>query len=263
MINNPLSISVIGIAHSPLKQKFGLPRQPNLVPIPAVIELLPPFNVADSVSGLASFSHIWLLWQFHMNQTAPFKPLIRPPRLGGNKKMGVFASRSMFRPNHIGMSVVQLDTVDIDNGQVRLYVQGADMVDGTPILDIKPYIAYSDAITDAKSGFAKTAPMPKQVLWLEQAELAFSHVQEKSGVSISSQTDTALQTDTKDIITQLIAYDPRPAYHEHQSKKANQSSQKTRKHYKMQYQHMDVVFYADVLQTGLEVMVIADVIKIK
>jgi len=147
-------ITPIAIIHSDFKEKFGIPRNSGRSPSSkAVIELLPPFNVAEAVKELSTFSHVWLLFDFSLAHTNTFSPTVRPPRLGGNQRVGVFASRSPFRPNNIGLSVVKLESVDISNG-VKLNVLGADLLDGTPIYDVKPYIPFADCIPSAVGGYA-------------------------------------------------------------------------------------------------------------
>lgn len=214
------TVKPIGIHHSALKQKFGTPRQPNLVEIESEIELLTPYNQASAVVGLDGFSHIWVVWQFHLIDNNLFRPLIRPPRLGGNKKIGVFASRSMFRPNKLGLSVVRLKQVTTNKNTVCLTISGADFIDGTPILDIKPYIAYSDSIADAVCAYAHSTPENKPVIWLPKA---------KSQLEKLQQTQVLIKEDAK-TINQLISLDPRPAY-------SNEL-----KNYFMRYKQVDIVF---------------------
>ena len=149
----------IGVIHSCFKEKFGIPRQPGLVPAArAVLELLPPYNRAEAVRGLEGFSHIWVSFVFHACLDAPWKPTVRPPRLGGNRRLGVFATRSTHRPNPIGLSAVELERIETGPGRVLLHLKGADLMDGTPVLDIKPYLPYSDVIPGATGGFAAEAP---------------------------------------------------------------------------------------------------------
>lgn len=147
------------IAHieTPFKEKFGVPRQAGLVDYEARVVFEPEYRVAEAVRGLEEFDYIWLIWQFHLTGREEWSPTVRPPRLGGNKRVGVFATRSPFRPNAIGLSSVRL--LCIEPGPV-LVVSGADLVDGTPILDIKPYIPYADSHPDARGGFAQEAPQP-------------------------------------------------------------------------------------------------------
>ncbi len=189
-----LQIPIIGVHHSPLSQKFGIPRQPNLVDIKTTIELYPPYNNPQAVLGLEGFSHIWLTWQSHHNsQPKNFRPLVRPPRLGGNDKLGVFATRSVHRPSGLGLSVVQLQQITVIKGKVWLEITGADMVDGTPIIDIKPYLPYSDSLPDAMGGFAHTAPNNKKVI-------------------VATDKPNDVTDNDCHCICQLIAQDPRPAY---------------------------------------------------
>ena len=156
-------IRQIAVMKSAFKQKYGIPRQPRLVQsLKSEVVFDKEFNNPDAVRGLEEFSHIWLIWGFSdtkidMRDEHPaWRPTVRPPRLGGNVRMGVFATRSPYRPNSLGMSAVKLLEIRDDNGQLRLIVEGADLLDGTPIYDIKPYIPYSDIIADADEGFAKS-----------------------------------------------------------------------------------------------------------
>lgn len=190
----------IGLVHSPFKEKFGVPRQPGLVPeIDAVLELLPPFDRPEAVSGLEGYSHIWVQFVFHQTVRDGWRPTVRPPRLGGNRRVGVFASRSPFRPNPIGLSVVKLDEVRCTAGRVELAVSGVDMVDATPVLDIKPYIPYVDSISDARSGYAPVPPaQPYDVHILPPAEEQLSRRPEAARLRVQ--------------IKSILEIDPRPAY---------------------------------------------------
>ena len=149
------------IAHieTPYATKFGVPRQAGLAAGWARVVFEPEYRVAEAVRGLEGFDYVWLLWGFHLNGRQQWSPTVRPPRLGGNKRVGVFATRSPYRPNAVGLSSVRLVAVENDphEGMV-LVVEGADLVDGTPIYDVKPYIAYADSHPDARSGFASEAP---------------------------------------------------------------------------------------------------------
>lgn len=226
MINNQtLTFPIIGYLHSPLTQKFGLPRQPNLVNLPGVIEFVPPFDNPSAFDGLQAFSHIWLLWQFHQNKTTadtPFRPQVRPPRLGGNEKVGVFATRSMYRPANIGLSVVQLSQIEIVENRVKLHIIGADLVDGTPIIDIKPYIAYSDSLPHAVSGFASEKPVLKTVQISQNAEQNFTNL-----IYQNLLTKNDITT-----IRELIAQDPRPAYRKNE----------IHREFILKYQQVDICF---------------------
>lgn len=192
---------VIALVRSPFKEKFGIPRQPNLIRrAQGVVELLPPYASPDSVRGLEQFSHLWLLFEFHATAGQGWQPLVRPPRLGGNKKVGVFASRSTHRPNPVGMSVVRLERVDVENG-VRLHVSGLDLLDQTPILDIKPYLPYADVIADARGGYAENSPAAL-------LEVVFSDMASQFCRDYNRRTGYDLQG----LIQELIELDPRPAY---------------------------------------------------
>ena len=154
-----LTMHIIANIHSDFPTKFGIPRQSGLVDeLTAQIVFTPDYRAPEAVRGLEDFSHIWLIWQFSKAVREHWSPTVRPPRLGGNTRMGVFATRSPFRPNAIGLSCVRLLKVEPNTpeGPV-LTVAGADLMDGTPILDIKPYIPYADCQTDATGGFTDTA----------------------------------------------------------------------------------------------------------
>ena len=154
-----LTMNIIANIHSDFPTKFGIPRQSGLVEeLTAKIVFTPDYRVPEAVRGLEDFSHIWLIWQFSKAVRDSWSPTVRPPRLGGNTRMGVFATRSPFRPNAIGLSCVKLLKVEPNTpeGPV-LTVAGADLMDGTPILDIKPYIPYADCQADAAGGFTDTA----------------------------------------------------------------------------------------------------------
>ena len=207
-----LTLPIIGYMHSSYKEKFGIPRQPNLVQVESYIEMIEPYNDLLAFEGIEEFSHLWLIWQFHENknqQDSPqFRPQVRPPRLGGNKKIGVFATRSMYRPSPMGLSVVQLKDVKKVGKSVRVYVTGSDLLDGTPILDIKPYIQYSDAVVDAQSGYAQEQPVRKQVSWSEQAiakQQSFMQMEQ-------------LNQQTIDELEQVLSLDPRPAYQQDETR---------------------------------------------
>ena len=153
---NDLTLSPIAIIHTPYKEKFSVPRQPNLVEDGVgIVELLPPYNSPEAVRGLEQFSHLWLIFQFDQIQQGKWQPTVRPPRLGGNQRVGVFASRATHRPNPLGLSKVELRQVECINGNVFLHLGAVDLVDGTPIFDIKPYIAYADSEPNAQSSFAQ------------------------------------------------------------------------------------------------------------
>ena len=186
---------MIQIAHieTPFREKFGVPRQAGLVECEARIVFEPEYRVAEAVRGLEEFDYLWLIWKFHLAEREGWSPTVRPPRLGGNKRVGVFATRSPFRPNAIGLSSVRL--VRIEPGPV-LVIQGADLVDGTPIYDIKPYLPYADSHPDARSGFATGAP---------EAAL---RVADPEGLL------APLAVDLRNALCQALAQDPRPHYQE-------------------------------------------------
>jgi tRNA-Thr(GGU) m(6)t(6)A37 methyltransferase TsaA len=148
------SFDAIGVVHSCYKDKFAIPRQAGLVTAStATIELIPPFNQYEATRGLEDFSHIWLTFVFHRHVGQGWNAVVKPPRLDGKQRFGVFATRASFRPNPIGMSIVKLNFIEQQDDRVLIHVNGADLLDQTPVLDIKPYVPYSDMITDAKGGF--------------------------------------------------------------------------------------------------------------
>ena len=156
-------MKAIARIRSDFPTKFGIPRQSGLVDeLQAAIVFEPEYRNADAVRGLDEFSHIWLIWEFSESKRDTWSPTVRPPRLGGNVRMGVFATRSPFRPNPIGLSCVRLESVELhpELGQV-LHVAGADLMDGTPIYDVKPYIPYADCHPDAAAGFTNRFDMQK------------------------------------------------------------------------------------------------------
>ena len=149
-----VDITPIARIETPFGEKFGVPRQSGIADCPGRIVFEPAYRDPEAVRGLEGFSHVWLIWQFDRALRSNWSPTVRPPRLGGNQRIGVFATRSPFRPNGLGLSAVELERVSLDepDGPV-LYVRGADMVSGTPIFDIKPYLAYADSYPDASGGF--------------------------------------------------------------------------------------------------------------
>lgn len=153
------TLKIIARIHTPLPEKFGLPRQSGLVPeLTGRIVFEPEYRNADALRGIEGYSHLWLVWQFSRAVREDWSPLVRPPRLGGNEKMGVFATRSPFRPNALGLSCVELEKVDWDTPEgAVLHVRGADLMDGTPIFDIKPYLAYADSYPEAAGGWTDSA----------------------------------------------------------------------------------------------------------
>lgn len=166
-----MPLQPIGVVQSCYKEKFGIPRQPRLVTeARAELHLLPHIVSADAIMGLEQFSYIWLLFGFHATQSQGWKPLVRPPRLGGKQRLGVFATRSMFRPNPLGLSAVRLLNIQVSGSNIVLMLGGADVLDGTPVFDIKPYIPYADAIVEAEGGFAATGPIVQwSIMFTDQA----------------------------------------------------------------------------------------------
>ena len=156
IIKEKMEIKPVADYHGPLTTKFGIPRQSSLIDLPGEIVFRPAFRSPDAVRGLEGFDRIWLIWEFSDNPDAKtFQATVRPPRLGGNTALGVFATRSPFRPNRLGLSCVELVRIDPE-GPV-LHVKGADLMDGTPIYDIKPYVPYADAFPEARGGFTDTS----------------------------------------------------------------------------------------------------------
>ena len=190
------------IAHveSCFKEKFGIPRQPGLAPAAlATIVFSPPYNRPEAVQGLEQSSHIWLHFIFHETQMKEWKPSVRPPRLGGNKKMGVFATRSPVRPNRLGLSVVKLEGISHEGDKLQLLVSGADLLDGTPIVDIKPYVPYVDRVDEASNAFAADLPAILPVEFSAQAR--------EDLLRYDSGSDSV-----EALVIQVLQQDPRPSY---------------------------------------------------
>jgi tRNA-Thr(GGU) m(6)t(6)A37 methyltransferase TsaA len=197
-----LELIPIGIVRSCFTDKFGIPRQPNLVTAArGRLVLLPPYDREEALQGLDGFSHIWLVFVFHDCLDAGWRPTVRPPRLGGQRKVGVFASRAPYRPNPIGISAVEYLGAERDRDGLALHLAGIDLLDGTPVLDIKPYIPYADALPTARAGFAQ---QPPGVDW----EIAFSDSAEAQLASADPEGTRQLRA----LITQILGQDPRPGY---------------------------------------------------
>lgn len=195
------SIDIIGEITSCFPQKFGIPRQPRIATAAqATIRLWGQYSDPQACEGLEGFSHIWVVFLFHRCIGTPWRAQVRPPRLGGNSKKGVFATRSPFRPNHLGLSVVRLESFKKIEKEFHLCVSGHDFLNGTPIVDIKPYLPYVDSIPEAKGGFAHSAV--ESLLHVEFSERAQCLLQELD----------KKYPNLRDLITQVIAQDPRPAY---------------------------------------------------
>ena len=194
-----MKITPIAYYHSQLKTKFGGPRQSGLVPeLEGVVLFEPAYNDADALRGIEGFDYLWLIWGFSLNSKAEgeWSPMVRPPLLGGNEYIGVFATRSPFRPNSLGLSSVRLLGVELVDGVVALRVAGADLADGTPIYDIKPYVEYSDSHTGVRSGFVDNNSWKSlDVIFPEQFRVIFNDADY-----------TALY--------KILSLDPRPQYHD-------------------------------------------------
>lgn len=192
-----MNIHPIAYFHSPLTSKFGIPRQSGVADeLVGTIVLEPEYRREEALRGLESFDYLWLIWEFSANPHEQQGLTVRPPRLGGNERIGVFASRSPFRPNRLGLSCVRIDKVEIgENGPV-IHVRGADLMDGTPIYDIKPYVAYADSHPEARSGFVD------KKIWeplLVEIPLTLSkHFTENELAGLK----------------QVLSQDPRPRYHD-------------------------------------------------
>lgn len=193
---DPIQIQVIARMHSDFSSKFGIPRQSGLVKeLRSTIVFEPEFRNPDALRGIEDFSHLWLIWQFSEAVRQGWSPTVRPPRLGGNTRMGVFATRSPFRPNNLGLSSVRLIGLEetVQYGTV-IHVAGADLMDGTPIFDIKPYIPYGDSHPDATGGFTDTAGD-----FLLQ-------------VDFPSQLLQKLPAEKQAAAVGVLSHDPRPSY---------------------------------------------------
>lgn len=191
-------MKIIARIRTELPEKFGVPRQSGLVPqLRGRVVFEPEYRNPDAVRGLEDFSHIWLIWQFSRAVREGWSPTVRPPRLGGNRRMGVFATRSPFRPNALGLSSVRLDRVELDPalGPV-LHVSGADLMDGTPIFDIKPYLPYTDSHPQAAGGF--TDGLAHEPLTVECSPALLEHI----------------PADSREGLLGVMAGDPRPRYQE-------------------------------------------------
>lgn len=215
------TLTPIGVIESDYPDKFGIPRQPGLAPAArSSLVLLPPYDDPLAVRGITDFSHLWVTFIFHLspersvekspgqgtenspergltNHPNHWSPLVRPPRLGGNAKIGVFASRSTHRPNRLGLSLVELIGIETRGG-VRLHLRGADLVNGTPVLDIKPYLPWAEAHPEARAGFAPQAPDCLAVAFSDQAEVDLANHPQAAAL--------------RELIVQVLAQDPRPAY---------------------------------------------------
>jgi tRNA-Thr(GGU) m(6)t(6)A37 methyltransferase TsaA len=203
MNTSQFAIHTIGVIHSPFKEKFGVPRQPGLVEGNiGQIELLPPWNREEALQGLDGFSHIWAVFIFHqaIKPIEEWRPTVRPPRKGA-KRQGVFATRSPYRPNPVGMSVLAYHGWEKKKGKIFINVSGLDLIDQTPVIDIKPYLPYADSLLDAVGGFAHEAPQG------EKLEVTYS-------VLASGQIKMAESKypELRKLIESTLTHNPRPAY---------------------------------------------------
>jgi tRNA-Thr(GGU) m(6)t(6)A37 methyltransferase TsaA len=203
---NDFEFAAIGYVRTPFKEKFGIPRQPGLVSkAQGIIKIENDPDLKTALKSLEEFSHLWIVFVFHEHGGKNWKPSIRPPRLGGNKKVGVLASRSPHRPNPIGLSAVALEKIDLEaKGGPEIFVNGVDLLDGTPVLDIKPYIAYADSIPDANAGWA-SEPIRKYDVMISK------DVEEKI-----KQYDSTSEKNLRALMIGVLELDPRPAFQKRQ-----------------------------------------------
>jgi tRNA-Thr(GGU) m(6)t(6)A37 methyltransferase TsaA len=210
-------MKVIAKIYTGFKEKFGIPRQSGIVTSRAKIVFEREYRVPEAIKGIDGYSHLWLIWQFSKSERDTWSPTVRPPRLGGNKRMGVFATRSPYRPNAIGLSSVKLISVEhTDSEGDVLIVEGADILDGTPIFDIKPYLAYTDSHPDAIGGFADGV------------------MSYETNVTIPEAYASILSEEELSEIRAILAHDPRPGY-----KRADE------KEYGMVYRDHEVFFVSE------------------
>ena len=197
-----MQIEPIAYFRSPFATKFGVPKQSGLVEnLMGTIEFVPQYRNADALRGMEDFDYLWLIWEFSANRHVATSPVVRPPLLGGNRKVGVFASRSPFRPNRLGLSSVRISEIELDTTRGPLiHVLGADLMDGTPIYDIKPYVVYADSHPEARSGFVDK----NAIRWLEVV------VPDAVAVRYSSDELAALR--------KVLSLDPRPHYQDNPEK---------------------------------------------
>lgn len=210
-----VSFEAIAKIRSCFTQRFGIPRQAGLVPgaTAQIVFTNTPDNLL-SLRGLDEFSHLWVIFVFHKQHYKKAKPLVTPPRLGGKKTMGVFATRSPNRPNPIGMSAVEIEKITCEGNEILVHVNGGDFLDGTPVLDIKPYVSFADAIPEASSSWVSPIGELLPVKWCEPAINGLHH-------TLESDDQTQLSSIIK-LINETIAQDPRPAYERNKDGHTNQ-----------------------------------------
>lgn len=197
-----MQIEPIAYFRSPFATKFGVPKQSGLVEnLMGTIEFVPQYRNADALRGMEEFDYLWLIWEFSANRHAATSPVVRPPLLGGNRKVGVFASRSPFRPNRLGLSSVRISEIELDTTRGPLiHVLGADLMDGTPIYDIKPYVVYADSHPEARSGFVDK----NAIRWLE--------------VVVPDAVASRFSSDELAALRKVLSLDPRPHYQDNPEK---------------------------------------------
>lgn len=197
-----MQIEPIAYFRSPFATKFGVPKQSGLVEnLMGTIEFVPQYRNADALRGMEDFDYLWLIWEFSANRHAATSPVVRPPLLGGNRKVGVFASRSPFRPNRLGLSSVRISEIELDATRGPLiHVLGADLMDGTPIYDIKPYVVYADSHPEARSGFVDK----NAIRWLE--------------VVVPDVVAARYSSDELAALRKVLSLDPRPHYQDNPEK---------------------------------------------
>ena len=193
-----MNMNVIGHVYNDFSTKFGIPRQSRIVDTPSRVVLEPPYNLHDAVRGLEEFTHIWLLWEFSENvrEDGKWSATVRPPRLGGNVRKGVFATRSPFRPNPIGLSCVKLEKITYEENGPVLHILGADLMNGTPIYDIKPYVTYSDCIPEAIGGFSEKVKDYRVEVVIPEVWM------------------NRIPQEKQQLLTAILEQDPRPSYQE-------------------------------------------------
>ena len=195
-------MNIIARIRTGFPEKFSVPRQSGLVETEGIIVFEPGYRNEDALRGIEQYSHLWLIWDFSENHREDWSPTVRPPKLGGNKRVGVFATRSPFRPNPIGLSSVRLKAVKKTEDGTVLVVSGADLIDNTPIYDIKPYLPYTDCHTDAKGGFAEEKLCLSEVIFDKEVKKYISE-------------DKLLE------ICKILSLDPRPGYHDDEERVYN------------------------------------------
>ncbi len=217
-------LTPIAWVHSPLSQKFGVPRQAGLAAVPVDIVFEPAFSRPEAFVGLEEASHLWIIGRFHLASAADGKPSlsVRPPRLGGNRKMGVFATRSSFRPNGLSLSAVKLLRIHSEAGRMRLTVEGLDLVNGSPVFDIKPYLPYADAIPEAELSWADASPQRLVVKLAAGLSKEFEKIEQGHPEYLNQ-------------VKAVLELDPRPAYHAERATEGHSG-----RHYTIRFGDYDV-----------------------